>query len=349
MKSKALGCFVTVLVLALFASVMVNVFYVAPAIRHEMGGSWGDGTHRRHAAPADDFEYQQVERGGRGVKDRVAQIDLEGIITGEELGLGSMVTHLKQALKQAVEDPFVKAIVLRIDSPGGEVTASDVMYNAVKEASAKKPVIAFMDTVAASGGYYISCGATTVVANQTSITGSIGVIMQGIGYQGLMEKAGVEMRTFKSGALKDAGAGSRPMTDAERAYLQTLVMQNYDRFVQVVSDARKLPVDELKSGLADGRIFLAPEAKEKKLIDEVGYIEKAYELARAAAKSPEAEIVRFMRPPSLRGLLGFGGQAATPVSRAASPADDRKIQIEVPGLRPTLKPGVAYFLPGAWY
>ena len=97
MKSKALGCFVTMLVLALFASVMVNVFYFAPSLAHEFGA----GEHHRHAEPVDDFEYQQVERGGKGVKDRIAQIDLEGIITGEELGLGSMVTHLKQ-----VSDPY---------------------------------------------------------------------------------------------------------------------------------------------------------------------------------------------------------------------------------------------------
>jgi protease-4 len=235
-----------------------------------------------------------------------------------------MVEEIKRALHQAVEDSRVKAIVLRIDSPGGEVTASDTLYAAVKEAAAKKPVVAYLDSVAASGGYYIACGAERIVAHPTGITGSIGVIMSGYGVQGLMEKAGVETRTFKSGAMKDAGAMSRAMTEPERAFFQELVMRNYERFVGIVSAARGVSVDLLA----------------EKLADEVGYVEAAYEAARRLAGVDDAEVVRYTRTPGWRDFLGFLAESGGGAGGGAM-----KVQVEVPGLSgPAMRPGRCYFL-----
>lgn len=336
MKPKVLGCVGVLLVMMLFLSVVVNVGLVASK---SVSGFTLD--HHAPVLVQAPFEVEQLEEArGSATRDRIVQLDITGVISGDNAGGGSMVEEVKRALDQAVEDPRVKAIVLRIDSPGGEVTASDTLYAAIKAAAAKKKVVAYLDSVAASGGYYLACGADRIVAHPTGITGSIGVIMSGYGVQGLMEKAGVENRTFKSGAMKDAGAMSRAMTDAERAFFQDLVMKNYERFVGIVSAARGLSVDELKAGIADGRVVLGEAAVAGKLADETGYVEAAYEAAKKLAGVPDAEVVRYTRVPGWRDLLGFlvrsdGGVGGNSV----------KVQVEVPGLGTSLmRPGRCYFL-----
>jgi protease IV len=335
MKSRLFGCLAIVVVLALIGSVLLNVFLVFSSADLDVAGS-GLGQGGPHALRESAVQGSV----GKGVADRVAQIDVEGVIVGDGIGLGSMVEGLKRSLRQATNDPSVKAIVLRINSPGGEVTASDTIYKAVKDADSKKPVIAYMDSVAASGGYYIACGARRIVANPTTLTGSIGVIMQGFGADDLMAKVGVESRTFKSGKMKDAGSMSRDMTDEEKAYFQNLVMQNYERFVGIVSKARGIAVDELKTGVADGRVFIGEEALAKKLVDANGYIEDAYAMAYNEAGISDARIFRYAQPPSFLNVLSVLGQAQT---------EPKKIEIELnSALLPKLKPGLPYFLPSAW-
>jgi protease-4 len=311
---------------------MLNIFLMVRS-----AGSLELSALRSPSIRLPQFRAIQVEAPTHATtRDRIVQIDLTGIISGDSVGFGSMVSEVKRALRQAADDRFVRAIVLRIDSPGGEVTASDTIYKAVQEAQARKPVIVFMDSMAASGGYYIACGAGRIIAHPLSVTGSIGVIMQGIGYQGLLGKVGVEMRTFKSGPMKDAGSGSRPMTDAEKEFFQQMVLRNYERFVQIVSNARKIPVDDLKNGLADGRIFLGEEARARNLVDETGYIEQAYAAAKTDAGITDAEIVRYQSRPSFFELLGLFGEAQAP----------RKLEIDVSDrLLPRLKPGWPYYLP----
>jgi len=337
MKPKVLGCAGVLLVLVLLVSVLLNVALLAG--KSAAGFALDGGTPVMRAAP---FEVEQLAAArSPSTRDRIVQLDLTGVITGDSRPGGrSMVEEVKRALRQAVEDPRVKGIVLRIDSPGGEVTASDTLYAAIKEAAAKKKVVAYLDSVAASGGYYLACGAERIVAHPTGITGSIGVIMSGYGVQGLMEKAGVETRTFKSGAMKDAGAMSRAMTDPERVFFQDLVMQNYERFVGIVSAARGVSVDELKGGLADGRVVLGEAAVAGKLADETGYLEAAYEAARKLAGLADAEVVRYTRTPGWRDLLGFFAQAGGPSGTGAV-----RVQVEVPGLSGSaMRPGRCYFL-----
>jgi protease-4 len=337
MKPKVLGCVGVLLVLLLLASVLLNVgLWVGQA---GAGFAMDGGAPVLRSAP---FEAEQLVAAEEpGTRDRIVQLDVTGVITGDSgPGGGSMVEEIKRALHQAVEDSRVKAIVLRIDSPGGEVTASDTLYAAVKEAAAKKPVVAYLDSVAASGGYYIACGAERIVAHPTGITGSIGVIMSGYGVQGLMEKAGVETRTFKSGAMKDAGAMSRAMTEPERAFFQELVMRNYERFVGIVSAARGVSVDLLRAGVADGRVVLGEAAVAEKLADEVGYVEAAYEAARRLAGVDDAEVVRYTRTPGWRDFLGFLAESGGGAGGGAM-----KVQVEVPGLSgPAMRPGRCYFL-----
>lgn len=270
--------------------------------------------------------------------DRIAQIDLTGIITSDAPGGGeSPVMELKRALDQALADSRVKAIVLRIDSPGGEVTASDTMYHAVRQANERKPVVVYMDSMAASGGFYVSCGARRVVANVNTWTGSIGVIIQSFGYGAAMEKVGLSKRVFRSGAFKDTLSGHREMDPAEQEYVQNLVSQTYERFVNIVSSARKIPVATLKNGIADGRILSGAEAAALKLVDRTGYLEDAWQEARDAAGVKDAAVIHYRRPPPLIQLPSLLSQAAAGTQRVEIDVADR--------LWPRLQAGRCYLLP----
>jgi len=282
---------------------------------------------------------------GKDVKDtndKIAVIYLRGIITAAEPGaLGpSMVDDLKIQFEQAATDDKVKAVVLYVDSPGGEVTASDSIYNALKKLrdggyGHKKPVVVYMGSLAASGGYYVSCGGSWLMANETTLTGSIGVIMQSFKYQELFNKVGLEMLTFKSGQFKDMMSGSREMTQEERDYVQKMIMDSYGKFVGIVARERKLNEDDLRHGLADGRIISGKDALAGKLINATGEVEDAYAKAMELGKVKSASIIRYESPFKLGKLLRFLGQS-------------EKTSVEVnmtKALLPKLEAGRMYFLP----
>ena len=199
------------------------------------------------------FRELIVERGSSGNSEKIAVIMMRGLISSNLPGnVGdSMVDDLRAALQQARDDGRVKAIVLEIDSPGGEVTASDEIYNAVVKTRSRKPVVVYMDTLAASGGYYVSCGGKFLMANETTITGSIGVIIQTLNYEKLFDKIGLASVVFKSGKFKDMLNGARPMTPEERDYMQGFVMKIYDKFLGIVAKERNLPADNLRNTIAD--------------------------------------------------------------------------------------------------
>ena len=213
-----------------------------------------------------------VENGARGSSDKIAVITLRGLIsTGISGNVGeSMVDDLRWQLEQARNDDDVRAVVLEVDSPGGEVTASDMIYNAVVKTRAKKPVVVYMESLAASGGYYVSCGGKYLMANETSITGSIGVIIQTLNYEQLFNKIGLASVVFKSGKFKDMLNGARPMTPEERDYVQSFVMKTYEKFLGIVAKERNVPAETLRNGIADGRILSGRDALDNKLIDGLG-------------------------------------------------------------------------------
>ena len=332
MKSRIFGCLGTLAILVFLVSLALNVFFYLYHETPEAG------------AREQKLTEQMVLPSAKSTTDKIAQIDIVGLISndapaGDGSG-GTMVEGVKRSLRQALEDAAVKAIVIRVDSPGGEVTASDTLYHAVQQAQAKKPVIVYMDSVAASGGYYLSCGASKIVANENTWTGSIGVIVQGIGYGQALEKLGLEMRVFRSGDFKDTFYGQREMTPEEQEYVQNMVTQTYERFVKIVSDARKIPVERLKSEMADGRVFSGADAAKLGLIDQTGYLETAYELAKSAAGIHQAEVVRYRNPLNLMSLLGISVQSAV------TPA---KVQVDLTGgLLPRLQAGRCYLLPASY-
>ncbi|MEW6061251.1 MAG: signal peptide peptidase SppA [Bacteroidota bacterium] len=215
-----------------------------------------------------ESETEDVSYGSGGT---IALVELKEPITSSE--------NFVRQMKRYRENSSVRAIVLRIESPGGGVAASQEMYEEVKKTrKSGKPVVVSMGAVAASGGYYVACGADKIVANPGSITGSIGVISQFMHFNQLMEKIGIDATTIKSGKLKDSGSPFRPMTKEDKEYFQQMVDDVHDQFVTTVAEERKLKKDEVRK-LADGRIFTGRKAYELKLIDTLGTFEDALRLA----------------------------------------------------------------------
>ena len=339
MSNKSYGCLIVLLLLGLIVSLGLNVGQLLGKIDIDVGAGAGFST----AKPKRQLHEITVESPKQSTQDKIVHIDLEGVISSMSMGgvfaeAMPSVDLIKNALEQAVADKNVKAIVLRVNSPGGEVTASDIIYNAVKKAAKEKPVVVYMDSMAASGGYYVSCGATKIVASETTLTASIGVIIETMNYSVLFDKVGLSMSAFTSGAFKDSLSGARPMREDEKAYVQNLVMQMYDRFLGIVSEARGVPKDQLKSTVADGRVVTGREALVAKLVDQIGYVEDAYALARELGKSPDAGVVKYRNEVSLFDAFGMASAKA-----GAPPA---KVQLDVSsGLLPKLLPGVPYYLP----
>ena len=199
------------------------------------------------------------------------------------------------------ESSSIKAIVVHVNSPGGGVAISQEIYDAMRRVSEQKPIVVSMASVAASGGYYIACAADRVVANPGTITGSIGVIFQFHTYDGLMDKVGIGTETIKSGELKDVGSYSRPMTKKENLMLRSVVMDTYEQFVGVVAEGRGKDIEEIYP-LADGSIYTGLQAYNLGLVDTLGGLNEAIELAAdLAGVEGKPRVVR----PYKRKRVGF--------------------------------------------
>lgn len=221
--------------------------------------------------------------GFRGFGERVGVITVEGVISaaGEQPMFGPMVGGVRatmEQLRKAAKDDAIKAVVLRINSPGGSAAASQELYEEVKRLSDAKPVVVSMADVAASGGYYIAAPADKIVANGSSVTGSIGVRMEYLLFYELMERYGVGAGNLTTGPYKDTGSPFRPMRDDERRLLQAVLDDMYEQFVTAVAEGRGMEKAEVRK-LADGRIYTGEQALEAGLIDEVGNFYRAVEIA----------------------------------------------------------------------
>ncbi|MDQ0221079.1 signal peptide peptidase SppA [Peribacillus cavernae] len=247
--------------------------------------------------------------------NRIAVFEVDGVIqdTGEANPLTSAGGYNHRAfmdkLQMAKEDRDIKGIVLRINSPGGGVVESAEIYDKIKEIQkdTKKPVYVSMGSTAASGGYYISAPADKIYASPETMTGSLGVIMQGYNYEELAKKYGVEFVTIKSGPYKDIMSPNRDMTKEERKILQTMINNSYDQFVKIIADGRGMPESEVRK-LADGRIYDGRQAKEVHLIDEFGHLEDVTDAMKKKINSPDAQIVRYTDDAGLGSLFSMGAQ-----------------------------------------
>lgn len=252
--------------------------------------------------PTSGFEHVSGPMSGPAI----AVLDVNGTIVSGETGpfdtsAVAASGDLLPLIHQAAADTDVRAILLRVNSPGGSVVPSDEIYHALKQSG--KPVVVLMGDLAASGGYYISMAAEYIVANPHTLTGSIGVISQFPDAHGLLEKLGVQFTTIKSGEVKDIGSPYRPMTEAEQALWQRIVNETYDGFVDIVAEGRGLPVKDVLA-IADGRVFTGSQALELKLIDALGYEDEA--LAKAAdlgGIQGTPRVIRLRTAQSLWSLL----------------------------------------------
>src|SRR6266536_1554136 len=238
-------------------------------------------------------------------KTKILLMDVSGVLADETGGLvlGSppprvpIVARVREELQKASEDENVKALIVRINSPGGTITASDLIYREIDvfKTRHKIPVVAIMMDVGASGGYYAALAGDTIMALPTTVTGSIGVAMLAI----------------KSGAMKDAGSPFRPLTEQERVVFQSVIDQMYGRFVSLIVQSRKMPEDKVRAA-ADGRIYTAEQAKALGLVDEIGYMEDAVAAARKAAGVAEARVIMYHRPKEYRANFYSAAPVPTP-------------------------------------
>ncbi|GED34390.1 signal peptide peptidase SppA [Brevibacillus centrosporus] len=258
-------------------------------------------------AESPGFSWDENIVSGSGT-DKIVQLFVTGVISGEQnaTGMPSMSELLSEQLRRVEEDENVKALVLRIDSPGGEVVSTDELHTRILHLKQLRhiPVVVSMGSTAASGGYYLATTGDSIFANPNTLTGSLGVIFNLFNYSDAAKKLGVHQFAIKSGRFKDIGSPSRPLTDPERQIFQTLVNESYNKFVfvDVIVKGRNLSRQRVLE-IADGRVYSGEQAKRLGLIDQFGDLEEATRYALSLSGSPEAMVVRYTDQLSISKLL----------------------------------------------
>src|SRR5438067_2211059 len=283
-------------------------------------------------------------------KNKIAVLDITGIISSEPWDRSghNLVDLISDQLRLAADDDSIKAVILKVDSPGGEVLASDEINRELAEfqRNCRKPVVASMGGLAASGGYYVSAPCQWIVANELTITGSIGVIMHSYNYRGLLTKVGVRPEVFKSGRFKDMLSGEKTEEEIlpeEKQMVQALIDETFDKFKQVVAEGRKHSHEQNGSegraladrweDYADGRVLSGKQAFELGFVDELGNFDTAVERAKDLAGVNNANLVQYERPFDLGNLFRLFGQT-----------ESRAVKIDLGLQLPKLQVGRLYFL-----
>lgn len=252
--------------------------------------------------PVAPLQEKVIEGKGPG---KVLLMDISGVLTYEKEDRGdrlkehvNLVARVKEELGKAARDKEVRALILRINSPGGTVNASDLLYHEIMQFKKKRKVkvVACFLGMATSGGYYVAAAADHIVAQPTTLTGSIGVIALKFNVQGLMEKVGVEEESIKSGDKKDIWSPFRPATSEERKILKSIIDEYQGRFLAVVREGRAKMTKADVAIISDGRVFSGPQAMELNLVDQLGYLNDAVQWARSAVGMPQAQVVVYHRP-----------------------------------------------------
>jgi len=287
---------------------------------------------------------EEVTTEDNDAANKIAVVEVNGIITDRAMDQGgyNLVDVIKAQLKRAGEDEKVKAVILKVDSPGGEVLASDEISRAISEFQGKlhgKPVVCSMGSLAASGGYYVSVPCRWIVANELTITGSIGVIMSAWNYRGLMDKVGVRPQTFKSGKYKDMLSGSREpdsITQEERDMVQALINETYGRFTNVVATGRSWAREKNKNkgraliedwaDYADGRILSGTEAFKLGFVDELGTFDDAVKRAKSIAGISRANLIEYQQRFDISDLFRLFGKSESKVVKVDFGMDVPKVQ-----------------------
>ena len=257
---------------------------------------------------------------GKG-RAKILLVEIAGVITGSDqrgpFGLTieeATTARIFQQLEQARQDDDVRALLVRINSPGGGVTASDIIFHQLRAFAAQQkiPVVAQLLDLATSGGYYAALAADQIVASPTTVTGSVGVVMYGLNFSGLMQKLGVTDQTIKTGVEKDVGSPLRPMTPEDRQLLVGLLDPMKARFVELVRQRRPQVSPAVLATIADGRPLGAQDALRDGLVDSIGYLDDTVRTLRARVEDPDARVVMYRRPQEFAENLYSGGLPAAP-------------------------------------
>jgi protease IV len=288
-----------------------------------------------------ELEEVEVEPGRGWSPGTIAVIEVEGMLINARsdglLGPGeNKLSLFTQQLDRAARDADVKAVVLRINSPGGTVTCSDTMYEMIRRfrSQTRKPVVADTQEVAASGGYYVACACDKIVAHPTSVIGSIGVLFQTFEVSGAMSKLGISETAIKSAPMKDMGSPFKPLDPDAKKIMQGMVDEYYARFVNVVRENRKITDPDTIKLVADGRVFSGEQAMKHGLVDRTGLLPDALSLAREMSNSPDARAVMYKRP--------YGYSGSIYASSPTSPPRDNVLRLELPETALTLPRGFYY-------
>jgi protease-4 len=290
-----------------------------------------------------ELEEVPVQRGEGFFPKKIAIIEVEGVLVNANTGgflqpSENPLNVFTEQLNKAAADPSVKAVVLRVNSPGGAVGTSDTMYDEVIKFREKtgKPVIASAQEIDASGAYYVSCACNKIVAHPAGLMGSIGVIFEDFDLSGTLNIIGVRPETIKSAPMKDIGSPFRPMTDQERAVLQGLVDSFFHRFKSIVLAGRPFPSPTDLDAIADGRVFTGPEAVQLHLADQVGRLDDAIALAKQMADAPQAEVIMY-KPP-----YGYAGSIYASMNVPAPQAQSNVTTLQLPKSDALLPSGLYY-------
>jgi protease-4 len=328
-----------ILFLLLGFSVLLNIGSFFSSMGHVSSG------HRKAGGPRLEEVIHE-----EGNASKVAVISIEGVISSHmgDHGGYNMVDLIKAQFNRAEEDDLVKAVVLRVDSPGGEVLASDEIARYIKrfQETSGKPVVVSMGSLAASGGYYVAAPCNWIVANELTITGSIGVIMHGYNYRGLMNKIGLRPEVYKSGKFKDMLSGDREEAEVspeERAMVQKLIDETYAKFKDVVAEGRQNARDENSDvrpltsdwrDYADGRVFSGKEARELGFVDQLGDFDDAVARAETlGGVKGDATVIEYRQRLDFGDLFGLWGQS-----------ESRVVKLDLGIESPKLQAGRMYFI-----
>ena len=342
------GCMILVVVLLIcfvvfgsIAALFVAGFYVAGSAFNGMAD----------VSPFESKKNKFVEElveGNHFASSKVLVIDIKGIIMNADGGFSQIANSksICDQLEQARDDVKVRAVILRLDTPGGEVTAADMIHHKVMQLREEDiKVVACMESVAASGGYYIAVASDYIIAHRLTTTGSIGVIIETFNYQKLFNKIGLEAEVYKSGEMKDMLNGARPRTEAEKLLVQNIITEVYDEFVNIVAEGRKsknITAEQIKTTeIGDGRIFSGKKALELGLGDGVGFFEDAVDKAVDLAKIKDNyKVVTYKRVFSFSDFF------------MSMKGPENKIKIDIPGMKSwtsMLEPGKVYLLPSSGF
>ena len=344
-KKAGWGCFgcglgLLISMLLVCGSIVLGLVWIGSMIP-------GETAHGSSSPDDPDNLEEEYVTGKHNEKSKIAVVNVRGVITSDEDSFDSHIAHSRQIclrIRRAASDPDVKALIVNLNTPGGEVVASDEIYAEIKRFRRQtgKPAVAMMNTMAASGGYYVAAACHPIVANKLTFTGSIGVIVSTLNYRGLFEKIGLQSEVYTSGKMKDMLNGGRIRTPEEIQIVQQLVRNTYNEFTRIVAESRKIPVEKIRmTEIGDGRIFDGEQALKLKLVDSLGYFRDAVEIAASKAKLQPGSytVVRYKEPFSFARLMSMlsARSGSVPVNVSFGGTSS------CPAFMP--KPGMLYYLP----